>query len=359
MEIKQFDQSLLVHRSHSLQLGKLVYDHEIFERGYIFFYSIKLRPSAARDIAPTWPFVSWHMKRLCPAKPRTLSVLMHVYQHDLKTVYISIPSLGEPRSTRIMSTKSFIYTQDGHDSIKTITGKLFNLILLFISLSTTIGALWIVSRLGLLRNDGIFDISDNDGEPKLTLNRNLIGDQLIPSNGIDTRRIESPEILISTKSGPQKLLGSEIFMNSDKIVMSAHHYGSNSLKSEQLKFKLPKELDIIEIGGGMSDVKLIRSPSTNESSDLRLESNQRLELSGNMGVEFYSKELDIGSPEGITIESRENRIVINSQLGLYLTSVPQADDPELANQSNTHVTETLRFICIDRRDGYIRIGDSC
>jgi len=202
---------------------------------------------------------------------------------------------------------------------------------------TLIGVLWAISKLRSDRNLGSIVTlvgEENSPERHLFIDADIYASRLDVMGGLKTNRMIGEQVIISTGdeyTGEQldsATVGIKI--DPESITMQAEQFGSNIDDDRQFELELPKKLERLDISETLTNIRSIRSDNERLSSGLEIESDDRLELSGNLGVNVHAKVLKLSSPETINIVSKEESIIIQLNGGsLLLPSLSLLDSRDL------------------------------
>lgn len=240
-----------------------------------------------------------------------------------------------------------------------------------VGIITTIGTIWIISRLRLAKDFQAIEYHEQNAG-QLIFNQDLMADTLIPQGNLSSNIIIGDQIEISGSPNGKKQ--ARILLQKNSINMQAEVFSSGSSRDE-FSFKLPNRLSILDVPNGVRNVKVIGAPSSKKASPIdRVESNleirseQQLDISGNMGLKLHARHMLIKSPDTIDLDTKEGSISINAKT-LRLPSILHGasyfrEILEWSNRSEDKLSDSNRAttnkyqLCINRDDGLIFQSES-
>lgn len=256
--------------------------------------------------------------------------------------------------------------------VRFLGNQLLLILALAVSLTTTLGILYLIVRLELTKDIEVIKLSKiEDGSEELSINEDLSVDTLIPQNELRFGRISSDSIKIVSAAN-QKHQRTGIQVGSNSISMQAQTF-SSGLNSPGYLFTVERRLNVLEIPESIENIRAIRAPSSKKSRNpteskerevnLEILSDGNLELSGNRGLRVHSRDLSIDSSSSISIESKEGPVRIMSKTGLLLPAVQYKNNHDilkrklnrterLSESSILEVPDEYQ-LCISRDDGSI------
>lgn len=265
----------------------------------------------------------------------------------------------ENTSNNLISSEERNKITDRYGQLKFIVGLIVMFFSVSISVFTTINAIYMFSRFQILQESKLIQLNEDGQNSYIAFNQDISAESLRVRKAIELSEILAQQLDITDNDvdeGSNLEDGARLHLDSETIYMQAKSYGSLGGQSNLRSFRLNNRVDELRAPSGIRNVKLIRGPRSSET-DVDVQSDSSLEISGNLGLKVHSKRTEVEAAESIHLTSMEDSVVIEAREGLRLPSLQRRRTKEASlshgSESSNSLQESadVHQICINPEDG--------